>query len=83
MIFSMALRTLNWIGVVRCVYISVERMLACPSNICTIRVSTPFSNNLVAKLCRKTWGVTSLIPAEKQACLNATLTEQSETWVVP
>ena len=77
--FSMALRTLSWIGVVRCVYISVERMLLCPSNICTIRVSTPSSNNLVAKLCRNTWGVTSLIPTERQTCLNATLTVESET----
>ena len=29
--------------------------------------------NRVAKLWRKTWGVTSLIPTERQACVNATL----------
>jgi hypothetical protein len=81
--FSMALRIWHWMGTVKCVYICVERMLEWPSSTCTMRVSTPASNNRVAKLCRKTWGVTSSSPAAVRACLNAIWTEHAEAWVLP
>ena len=47
---------------------AVEAMLAWPSRICTIRMSTPFSINLVAYEWRRVWGVTSRrIPAAAAA----------------
>ncbi len=37
-------------------YTSVVAMLACPSNVCTLRRSAPPSSRCVANECRSLWG---------------------------
>ena len=62
----MAVAPLRWSGA-RWAYTCVVRMLAWPSNSCTVRRSEPPASRCVAKLCRNVCGLTVRLSPARNA----------------